>query len=364
MDVVLGKMGRNFLVAAFVPSLAFASLSLFIFGPIIPDAIITQLVNTIAPLDYPILLLLMITIVIGFTLYSLNTAIYKVMEGYFLFERFPSISNYQKKKIRRVYAKIIVLERLHEKLFEQEAHPQLIEKVQAQIYQLSANYQRNFPLDYNFTMPTRFGNAFRALEAYPRQRYKMDAVLLWPRLIHVIPNEYYVKLDESNNRLMFLVNCAVLSLGMAILSTFAVIYQLLMLRLAGMGKTYLLYFIPVIPEDAIKYEQNAYIYLFNIAIMMLLFAIFYRAAIPIVVQYGDLVKSAFDLFRFPLINALRLKQPKDYDEETDGWENISLFIGHGLLNENIYLLPFDYQAPINEEQQETREESAEFSEEE
>lgn len=348
MDAVLGKMGRNFLVAAFVPSLAFASFSLFIFGPILPDAIVKQLTNTLAPLDQPILLLLMITIVIGFSLYSLNTAIYKIIEGYFLLERFPAISNFQKKKVRLTYAKIILLERWHQRLLEQDNPTQVevsaMEKIKKQIYQLGANYQRNYPLDFNFIMPTRFGNAFRAMEAYPRQRYNMDSVLLWPRLIEVIPSGYYTKLDESNNRLAFLVNCAVLSLGMAILSGFAAIYQLLMLRFAQMGNPYLLYFIPVAQEDTIKYEQNAYIYLFLIPIMTLLFALFYRASIPIVVQYGDLVKSTFDLFRLSLIDALKLKQPNTYDEETAIWENLSFFIGHGLLNENVYAVPFDYRA--------------------
>lgn len=351
MDAVLGKMGRNFLVAAFIPSLAFASLSLFIFGPIIPDAIVSQLNNTLAPLDHPILILLMITIVIGFSLHSLNTAIYKVIEGYFLLERIPSISNYQKKKVRLVYAKIMLLEKLHEHLVQQDEDARAIEKIKNQIYQLSASYQRNFPLDLDFIMPTRFGNAFRAMEAYPRQRYKMDSVLLWPRLIEVIPNEYYAKLDESNNRLEFLVNCTVLSLGMAILSAFAAIYQLVMFRFVQMGKLNLLYFIPVIPKDAIKYQQNAYIYLFSIAIMMLLFVIFYRASIPIVVQYGDLVKSTFDLFRMSLIDALKLKKPKNYDEETTLWENLSLFIGHGLLNENVYLVPFDYKTATHGNEQ-------------
>ncbi|MCB0019529.1 MAG: hypothetical protein KDE09_17180 [Anaerolineales bacterium] len=358
MDAVLGKMGRNFLIAAFVPALAFASLSLFVFGPILPKAVVDQLTISLAPLDQPVLLLLMTTVVIGFSLHSLNTTMYKLIEGYLLLEKFPAISNFQKRKVKREYAKIVFLEKLYKHLRERDEDPHVIEKVRNQLYYLSANYQRNYPSNLNFVMPTRFGNAFRALETYPRQRYNMDAVLLWPRLLHVIPDPYHSKLDESNNRLAFLVNCSVLSLGMALLSGFAAIYQLLMLRCAQTGKEYLLYFIPVVQEDAIKYRQNAFLYLLGAAIMMALFAVFYRAAIPLVVQYGDLVKSTFDLFRFSLIDALRLKRPHNYDEETALWDNLSMFIGHGLLAENVYLVPFDYEATAqsalerNEESQE------------
>jgi hypothetical protein len=342
MNAILGKMGGNFLVAAFVPALAFASLALFVFGPIIPTAVVGQLQKTVMPLDEPFLLLLMVTVVIGFSLYSLNTTVYKIIEGYFFLNRFPAFGKARNKRVKRYYLKVRLLEKLYDHLLEQGEDRDLTEKVKNELYRQSATYQRNYPSDMGVLLPTRFGNAFRAMEIYPRQRYKMDAVLLWPRLLHVIPDAYHGKLDESNNRLAFLINCFILSLGTAVLSGLAAGYQLLMFHLAQKGVPKLLYFIDIVQDDVDKYQQNAYLYLAGIVIMMILSFAFYRAAIPIVVQYGELVKSAFDLFRFALIDALKLKRPTDYDSETTMWENLSMFFGHGLLGEEIDTVPFAY----------------------
>ena len=79
MDSVVGKFDRNFLVAAFVPSLAFVSIALFVFTPIIPPEILEQLQLTLAPLDQPALLLLLLTIVVSFSLYSLNTNMFQII---------------------------------------------------------------------------------------------------------------------------------------------------------------------------------------------------------------------------------------------------------------------------------------------
>lgn len=346
MDAVLSKMGRNFIVSSLVPALAFASLSLFVFTPIVPEDVMNLLQNVLAPLDQPGLLLLMITIVIGFSLHSLNTTIYKVLEGYFLLYRIPAFKNFQKRRIIKKHTKIRILEELHKELKSKNAEPADLDKIQKQIYRLSATHQRKYPPSLEHLMPTRFGNAFRAMEVYPRLRYRMDAVLLWPRLIHVIPEEYYLKLDESNNRLAFLVNCALLSLGMSVLSGLAAGYQFLLFRLAYLNKD-ALYFVDVIPKDIEKYHTNAYLYLAGIVIMMGFFVIFYRASIPIVVQYGELVKSAFDLFRAKLIKEMALKSPNHFRAEINVWENLSLFIGYGLLDENYSLIPFHYDVPNN-----------------
>ncbi len=345
MESFVGKLGRNFLVAAFVPSLAFATISLFVFGPIIPLKILDQIQNTIAPLDHPALVLLMITVVIAFSLYSLNTVIYKTMEGYFLLGRIPAITRFQQRKALKPYVQIRALESLIDKLIEDGIYNEQFYQLKQQLYQISARHQLNFPLDPKSVMPTRFGNVLRAMEVYPRERYNMDAVLLWPRLIHVMPATYYAKLDQSNNGLAFLINCAILSLILSVTSGTAVLYQALMLRLANEDVKNLVYFVPVDLSDdgMIKYQQNIYFYLAGVVIAMALFVFFYRAAIPVAVQYGNLVRSAFDLFRWQLVNGLHLKAPMDYDEETTVWDNLSMFIGHGTLGKNYrYTIPFHY----------------------
>jgi hypothetical protein len=345
MKDIIGKIDQNFIVAAFIPSLAFATFFLFIFGPIIPQQIESHLRNTLAPLDQPVLLLLMVTMVLGFSLYSLNIYIYKVIEGYFILNRFPLLQRYQQRKVLKQYCQIKRLEHLIDHFTNveaQRADEYQIQVLKQRLYQLSARYQLHYPLAPQLIMPTRFGNVMRAMESYPRERYQMDAVILWPRLLHVIPDKYYQKLNQSNNSLAFLINCSILSFGLAFASGLAAGYQALLLNLAQNGRPELLYFIMIDTSTSglLKYTQNTYIYLVIVVIMMVLFALFYRAAIPIAIQYGNLVRSAFDLFRWHLIKALHLKWPTDYDEETTQWDNLSMFFGHGPLND--YMIPFDY----------------------
>jgi hypothetical protein len=375
MESVVGKMGQNFLVAAFIPSLAFTTIILFVFDPIIPPTVITRLQNTIAPLDHPALVLLIITVVIAFTLYSLNTAIYKTMEGYLILNRIPAITRFQRRKVLKPYIQIKLLEKLIEKNIQEGGDNEQASDLSQRLFQISAQYQLNYPLDPKSIMPTRFGNVLRAMEAYPRNRYEMDAVLLWPRLIHVIPPAYYAKLDQSNNGLAFLINCAILSLALALMSGFAALYQMLMLRLANANITEPLYFVRVdVSSDGLtKYQQNIYFYLAGIVMAMALFALFYRAAIPVAVQYSNLVRSAFDLFRWPLMNSMHIKTPNDYDEEAANWENLSMFIGHGLVGTDYEAaIPFHYglpgetqenEAENNEDQNEATESTTDLLEE-
>jgi hypothetical protein len=188
------------------------------------------------------------------------------------------------------------------------------------------------------------------MEVYPRERYKMDSVLLWPRLIHVMPKSYYTKLDQSNNSLAFLINCSILSLGLAIASGLAAGYQYLLLRLAQIGKTKLVYFISINTESSemVKYEQNIYLYFIGVAIMMGLFALFYRASVPIAIQYGNLVRGAFDLFRWHLMEAMHLETPGKYNDERTMWDNLSMFIGHGPLNDE--MIPFQYDGDEDDDE--------------
>lgn len=340
MDSILGKFDRNFIVAAFIPSLTFTVIAFFVFGPIIPPAVHDRLERTLEPLDQPGLIILLLAVIIGFSLYSLNIYLYKLMEGYYILRHFPALRRYQQRKAFKTYFQIKLLEKLGERVAARD--PIQYEKLRQQLYQISARYQLAYPTALELIMPTRFGNALRAMESYPRERYRMDAVLLWPRLIWVIPPEYHNMIDQSNNSMAFLVNCSFLSLGLAFASGLAVVYQRFLLHLAQDGRTEWLYFVTIdISQDGMdKYQQNCYLYLVGILVMMVLFVLFYRAAIPIATQYGNLVRSAFDLFRWKLVKDMHLGRPALYDDELRLWDNLSFFIGHGFLNE--YRIPFDY----------------------
>ncbi|MEJ5226013.1 MAG: hypothetical protein WHV44_16255, partial [Anaerolineales bacterium] len=98
----LDKFGRNFLVASLVPSLAFFTISMITLQPILPDAAKDVLGSKFNPLGESGLLLVLMTILLGFTLTSLNTFIYKVFEGYVLIWRLPFLKQSQIRQSRRL----------------------------------------------------------------------------------------------------------------------------------------------------------------------------------------------------------------------------------------------------------------------
>jgi len=57
------------------------------------------------------------------------------------------------------------------------------------------------PRDEQDLLPTRFGSILRAAETRPRQRYGLDAVLLWPRLWLLLPENVRQDLSVARERL-------------------------------------------------------------------------------------------------------------------------------------------------------------------
>jgi hypothetical protein len=327
------------MVAAFVPSLAFVTAAMLIFGPIIPPTILTRLQNTLSPLGQLGLSLLLFATLIGFTLSRLNTFIYKVFEGYFLTWRIPRIGRYNEEMANKLKREIEEQQKNIDKLRENDAEALQLEKLENDLYRLRVRYQIDFPFVEGPILPTRFGNILRAAEVYSNDRYGIDGVVVWPRLAYVIPDKYYEKIEDSNNGLAFLVNCSLLTLLLALLCLVACLYQCLVLFFVIQGRQALFYFIPIDFRFWDFYQQRAFLY-FIVGIVLALGAYgFYRATLPIVAEYGNLVRSAFDLFRHDLLKQLKLEMPKNSIRERDIWRQVSEFMAIG---EASGPLNFDY----------------------
>jgi hypothetical protein len=169
----------------------------------------------------------------------------------------------------------------------------------------------------------------RAGESYSGSRYGIDAVPMWPRLIHVIPDSYFVKVDQSNNHLAFLINCSLLSLFLALLCCVGSLYQYIILKCATIGQTFPIYFIKADPKLVSIYQQRIVLYLVCSIMSFLWSWLFYRATLPIAEQYGNMIRSAYDLFRFNLLEQLKLHLPLDSEEEYQLWQKVSEFITIG-----------------------------------
>jgi hypothetical protein len=339
------KIGSAFFISSFIPSLGFLMIATFIFDPIIPAALRQRLQATFEPLDQAGILLIISAILLGYTLTSLKEFHYRLFQGYYWPFNLSLLRKRQKNRASKLRKKLGILK---EQVDESIKHnSKCIDSLQDEYYRLEAQYQRNYPSELDKVLPTSFGNIMRAAEYYPAERYGIDKTVIWPRLLEVIPESYHNKIEQSDNSLTFIINCAILSIAMAILCIKASIYQVIFLYLAKNGQSNLVYFIPVQAGTKAEriYIERTGLYLVGSMIAIGIAAILCYISVQVAKSYGNMVCSAFDMFRFELLGRFKQEIPTDSDTEYDLWKKISEFISIG---ESAGPLPFEYNISVNE----------------
>jgi hypothetical protein len=147
-----------------------------------------------------------------------------------------------------------------------------------QYLEASVTY-RQFPQDKRGDLearfPTRLGNLISAFEAYPEERYGLDAVFFWPRIWLRLPEDTRATLDGSQAIADSAVYCCFsLAISAVLWSAYTV------LTMIG---------IEVLPNWPASYAAG-------IAIMsgLLSYGV-YRISVFANAQYGELFKAAFDV---------------------------------------------------------------------
>jgi hypothetical protein len=91
---------------------------------------------------------------------------------------------------------------------------------------------RDFPEDHYLVMPTRLGNVMRAYERYSDVVYGIEAIILWPRLFMIIPEEKRERIRESEASFHFAIN--MLFISVLILSTSSAMVVNVLYQLGGL----------------------------------------------------------------------------------------------------------------------------------
>ncbi|MFI6390927.1 hypothetical protein [Nonomuraea sp. NPDC050540] len=152
-----------------------------------------------------------------------------------------------------------------------------------------ADYARlhtGYPSDPAEVMPTRLGNILKNAELHPEDRYGLDAVVIWPRLYPLLPEEQRAALVAARTELEFFLTVSVLA---AVYSAASGIF----LILAGAA-------------------PGLFLLCHGAGGVAALLA--YRAALPSARLYGQQVKVTFDVHRALLLTATGRKDTEDLDE--------------------------------------------------
>jgi hypothetical protein len=136
---------------------------------------------------------------------------------------------------------------------------------------------------YDRILPTTLGNVLRAAEDFAGDRYGLDATMIWPRLYVVMPSKILTILNDQRVQLDLTAQlCVTMVIGAAVCTWLLLGYGAWLLIPLG---------------------------LYALAWLS------YRAAIAIAIEYGTMMATAIDLYRFDLLEALRIRLPRDRAEE-------------------------------------------------
>jgi hypothetical protein len=150
--------------------------------------------------------------------------------------------------------------------------------------------RKQTPKHSNRLMPTRLGNILRAAELRPLEKYELEVVVCFPRLWLLLPNEVKMELTESRGQLNAMVRVWIWSVLFLLWGFWA------------------WWAIPV----GIVSAWLAYQWMLDAA-----------------VTYGDLLESAFDLYRTLLYKSLRWKLPKTPTEERGSGKALTDYLWRG-----------------------------------
>jgi hypothetical protein len=185
-------------------------------------------------------------------------------------------------------------------LKQKEKDKSITPKEQDRLFQLE-DWAHCNPASAKDLLPTRLGNLLRSREMASSRKYGLDALICWPRLWCLLPECIQDNLNSSRD----------------------VLNQQAELWLWGL----LFLFWTAL---------NPYVVLISLIWMFLA----YRMTQQTAVVYGDLMETAFDLYRFSLYDALGWPRPKNSSEEKVAGARLTEFLWRGTIGEKIvYPIP-------------------------
>jgi uncharacterized repeat protein (TIGR01451 family) len=299
LGAISGHFTRGLILGAFFPVTILVFVGLLLVGPFVPNG--WPFLEPLEAFDsqWKIIGITALIVLLTGLLYNLNVPLIRLYEGYAWEHTRPGKwrATHHTKRLENLQTACTDLERL---LLRRGSLPRRGEVVR-EYNRLGKELMTELP-DSTPALPTRLGNVIRAFEEYPRRQYGMAAVTLWPRLAASVDKEYASGIDDAKSTFDFMLNASV---GCTLLAA--------ILGLVGVA-----YATPLI--------SGWYLGLWLIEIALLLSGahLFYLFAVGRARAWGSTVKSAFDLYRWKLLEQFGFPdKPLSMTAERTLWTNIS-----------------------------------------
>lgn len=299
LSAISGQFSRSLIMGALFPAAIFVLAWTAVVAPLLPPDVAVPAPEVFGK-EWGALQLTFATLVLAGLLYILGTPLIQLYEGY---PWQDSLLGRWRTRVQR--ARLRVQARRARVLFELTDSPAAGERrLNTARSAARRALTQEFPERENLVLPTRLGNVLRAFERYPSTQYGIEAIDFWPRLQAVIPPDYLTAIGDARTSLVFLLNLSFLS---AVLSAAT--------ALAG------LVFLP--PSPLLRVLLPA-------AGFALLSLWFYSRSLGLGRAWGELVKGAFDLYRWLLLDKLGFQQkPATRAAERELWSEITQQVIYG-----------------------------------
>ena len=304
---------RAFVLGALLPSLLFGVTVLFLFCDQPPASLIIDAFagKDIGKAIYLLLALWAFAILIS----MFNLPLYRFLEGY----TFPKwlanlLKRRHRKRLKGAQGEIKALYDLWAEKGPKFPHDKLERYMTARW-----NLVQWMPSQEQDILPTRFGNAIRAFEVYSRDIYGAESIVIWLRLVTVLPRSFLQLVQDARSQIDFLVNCCLFSVIISLLGAARLICS------ADWHKAQL----PAHPKFSELIATIEISWVFWIAGGLVAAYFFYVWAVSRVPAWGNLVMSAFDCYLPALAGQLGFNLPKTEAQRRIFWESLSQQLIYG-----------------------------------
>ena len=234
---------------------------------------------------------------------ALNRPIIMFYEGYPLqrFRTFKFLTTRMRLERDKIYDQLNSLDMEYKNLQEVDRQGPQGTTILSEVTRLQGQANIRFPPKTGSVLPTRLGNAIRAFEMYSYRRYGIVPIILWSRLLPVLPTEILVNVKEVKASFNFLINTVlfVQILGLELLVSAPYLFK----SPGNAPLWWLLGLLGAFTSFVISY-------------------LLYRAAVLRAIDWGFMFNTAFDLYRRDLLKQLGFRPPNNIEEERSLWKKI------------------------------------------
>jgi hypothetical protein len=285
---------RNFVIAFYLPALLVTLAFSYVFKESASFGFVIKAAFVEDKLDKVFIVALLVWFV-AVVLLVANRAMYRALEGYigpasltrFLREKSLSKRDAWSRELKKMY---------------DEAHVSKDSNASGTYLAERRKFRLSYPDERDNILPTRFGNVLRAFETYPSEVYGVESIHAWPRLCGVIPADLRQANSDAKSQVDFSV-CSTFLCGIV--------------GLAATGRWM------YIATNAHTFLPPGWHHLLIVAITAaVLTRAAYLSAVSLAKEWGEVVKSSFDLYLPDLAKKLGYEPPATYAERILFWRSV------------------------------------------